>query len=141
MTVIAWDGKTLASDRQVTIAGARFTSQKIFRINGELLGFSGGQPHGMRLREWAAAGFEPTAYPVETNDDMAGLILRISHDGKIMRYDNAFPCVYEDAIYATGSGRDYALGAMGAGKSAREAVEIAIRFSTECDMGVDTLEL
>jgi ATP-dependent protease HslVU (ClpYQ) peptidase subunit len=141
MTVIAWDGKTLAADRQTTIAGARFTSQKIFRINGELLGFSGGQPHGMRLLDWALTGFEPATYPVEPDDDRSGLILRITRDRRIMRYDNAFPCIYEDEFYATGSGRDFALGALAAGKDAVGAVEIAIRFSTECGMGIDTLDL
>lgn len=42
-------------------------------------------------------------------------------------------------FWAAGSGADYAMGAMAAGKDAKEAVEIACRFDINCGLGVDVL--
>ncbi len=46
-----------------------------------------------------------------------------------------------DPFAAIGSGSGIALGAMAAGKTAAEAVEIAARFDSGTGNGVDVLEL
>lgn len=47
MSVIVWDGETLAADRQATCAGLRYTAQKIGRLeDGSLLAWTGQQDTG-----------------------------------------------------------------------------------------------
>jgi hypothetical protein len=66
-------------------------------------------------------------------------------DGKTLAADKQmggdYPrTVTEDAHHAIGSGRDFAAAAMYLGKTAREAVEVAMALTGFCGHGVDTLE-
>jgi ATP-dependent protease HslVU (ClpYQ) peptidase subunit len=49
--------------------------------------------------------------------------------------------VVEDPFMAWGSGRDFALGAMAMGATAREAVAVACRFNVYCGNGIDAFDL
>ena len=55
MTVIAWDGKTLAADRQCSNNGTLESITKIFKIRGHLLGGSGNAFLTHLMCEWWAA--------------------------------------------------------------------------------------
>jgi hypothetical protein len=90
------------------------------------------------MARWYEAGADPADFPKcqEDKDDWARLI--VVADGRVMVYERhpiAFPV--EDPFMAWGSGRDYAMGAMARGATAREAVEIAMRFDHHCGMGID----
>ena len=52
MTIIAWDGKTLAAGKASTNCGYRRTCTKIFRVPGGLVGFAGNGSRAMALLEW-----------------------------------------------------------------------------------------
>lgn len=39
MTVIVWDGKTFAADKQITTGDLKLQGTKIFKIRGHLVGF------------------------------------------------------------------------------------------------------
>lgn len=141
MTVIAFDGRILAADRMIVDGYAKQSGTKIHRVNGELFGYSGCMSTGMARMEWVRAGMDPATYPKVPEDEF-GRLLRIAADGQIMLYTvNGFPMRYESRFYAIGSGSDFALAAMFLGHSAERAVYVASELSSECGMGIDTLEL
>lgn len=142
MTVIAWDGKTLAADKLATMSGniAR-TVRKIERFGDVLLAMTGGWDVAVEIREWYKAGAVPTAFPPRARDDIATLIV-FKRNGAIDTYASGpFPMPIEAKQIAFGSGRDYAEAAMHLGKTASEAVAVACHFQTDCGNGIDTLTI
>lgn len=136
MTTLAYDGRTLAGDRQLTLGGTPMPATKIFRLNTELIGLCGSVQESLMFLEWFRNGKDPEAKPKLTEGFSA---LVITPD-RIMRYeDGLMPWPVDLPFWAAGSGADYALGAMAAGKNAAEAVEIAIRFDINSGIGVDAL--
>ena len=143
MTVIAWDGKMLAADKQATSSGLRVTCTKIRRAaDGSLLAWTGDGAAGMLMANWYDAGQKADEYPKPQADKDEWARLVVIRGGKIHTYDR-WPVLltYEDKFMAFGSGRDFALGAMSMGATAKEAVEIACRFENGCGMGVDYMAL
>lgn len=141
MTVIAFDGKTLAADKLATMGGGIGRAvTKIARHGDALLAITGSWDVGAEMREWWRAGADPVAFPVKAREDLATLI--VFHAGRILVYASGpFPMEMVAQQCAFGSGRDYAEAAMYLGKSAREAVEVACVFQTDCGLGVDVLEV
>ena len=142
MTVIAWDGKTLAADKQSTICDNAARVTKIHRVPGGLVAFSGCGSHAMELLAWFQAGADVVTYPKSRGESGAGALF-ITNAREIRLYCDNSPYyeTFEQETYARGSGRDYALAAMHMGKTAREAVEVACALDINCGMGIDTLEL
>jgi ATP-dependent protease HslVU (ClpYQ) peptidase subunit len=139
VTVIAWDGMTLAADKRAVTAGACATVTKIFRRAGFLIGVSGSFKHGMAVADWIEAGGKPDDYPKADKDD-ASHTLVIHPDGRVVKYEGTpWGFEIEDRFAATGSGRDYALAAMYLGHDARTAVEVTNALSCDCGNGVDTM--
>ncbi len=140
MTVIAWDGTTLAADKRMSCGGHVNTVTKLRRAGEYLVGFSG-SAKGMRaFVSWIEGGMDPATFPKPTNDDDAIYALAIRSDGTVWKFEaTPWPIMLEDRFASAGSGRDYARAAMHLGKNAREAVEIACLFDENCGNGVDTL--
>lgn len=142
MTVIAWDGTTLAADKRATANGVVRTTTKISRIKGHLVAFSGDLDVGMALLNWYKDGCVPEKWPQAQKTDRWTSLLVITPEGKITKYETEpYPLLFEDKQFAMGSGRDFALAAMYLGKSAREAVKITNALSVECGNGIDWLRL
>lgn len=142
MTVICWDGETLAADRQANMSGFPYEATKIFRVPSGMVGFSGNGSHAMALLDWFKGDMFPANYPKESYEDGAGSML-ITNEGELWVYDSktAYPEIIKTKFFARGCGRDYALAAMYLGKSAIEAVEVASALDVNCGMGVDFLRL
>lgn len=143
MTVIAWDGKTLAADKQSTNCGYASTVTKIYRVPGGVVGLAGNAPHAMALLDWFMNGMKPEQWPKPFNDDYASALF-VAADGQIHKYAGdcgPFPERIESKSTAIGCGRDYALAAMYLGKSAFEAVQVACALDVSCGQGIDTLTL
>lgn len=143
MTVIAWDGRTLAADKRGTVAGMAYPVTKIHRVRGELVGFSGSGTHASELLEWIKGARRPEDYPRRQCDDDAAGMLVIDAKRRILMYSpvTPYPEIIESPFYARGAGRDYAMAAMHLGCDARRAVEVACAFDVSCGNGVDTLTL
>lgn len=142
MTVIAWDGKTLAADRRSTHCGYASTATKIHRVPGGIVGFSGGGAHSSALLEWFKGGRQGE-YPKAIDEEHGAGSTFITDAGVILAYawHSQSPETIEDKFFARGAGRDYALAAMYLGHDARKAVEVACALEVSCGNGVDTLEL
>jgi 20S proteasome alpha/beta subunit len=144
MTVIAWDGKTLAADKLSTDGTSRRTVTKIHRLsNGAVLGACGDAGQCREMQAWYCNGAKPEELPPKQRDaDTAAWLLVIEPGPRILYFQlGPYPILLEDKIFAMGSGREYAMAAMHLGKTAREACEVAIALSPECGQGVDELEL
>lgn len=142
MTVIAWDGKTLAADRMMEMNGGKFPITKIRRLpDGTLIGAAGDTPRAMQLVEWVEGGRITGQLPAPQGD-MYARVLHIGADGRAALYaNNDQPIVVEQPFMAIGSGQDYANTAMYLGHSATRAVAIASELCSSVGMGIDTLEL
>lgn len=141
MTVIAWDGKTLAADKRATCGGgiAR-TVTKIRRVGNVLTAVSGDWDVACELRAWWEAGSDPSAFPDCARDGDASLM--VFAPGYIATFTSGpYPLPIEAERCAFGSGRDYAEAAMHLGFSAKRAVEVACHFQTDCGNGIDILKL
>ena len=139
MTVIAWDGKTLAADKQATQCGLGRKVTKIFRLRDGICGLAGNAARCARLLEWLRGERDPAAFPDTCKGEDAPCAIAII-GGSLRFWDgDAAPVMLEGDVFATGSGRDYAIAAMHCGKTAEEAVAIASLYDVDCGMGIDTL--
>lgn len=141
MTVIAWDGQTLAADKRATSgSGIARTVTKIQRHGDALLAMTGSWDIAAEIREWWKAGAKAADFPEKAREDVATLIV-ISRSGVDTYAAGPYPMRIEQAQCAFGTGRDFAEATMYLGKSAAEAVAVASRFQTDCGNGVDILRL
>lgn len=147
MTVIAFDGRTLAADRSVVNNGLASTATKIHRVGSLLCGGSGCVSSCNAMLDWVRGGRDPKAFPagqVDPKGDWSPFLV-IEADGQILLYDNnPFPTRYDrrrQRFYAIGSGRDYAMAAMYLGCDAKRAVNVASALEVGCGNGVDVLRL
>lgn len=141
MTVVAWDGKTLAADKRATSGGYGITTTKIFRVHGNLIGMAGPGDVCRRMLEWARCGFDPSTFPAEAKDADCDMLV-IDKDGVAACFGSGpYPLRIEDKFVALGCGRDFALAAMHLGRTAVQAVELACAMDIHCGNGIDSLEL
>ena len=143
MTCIAWDGKTLAADKQSTNNNLARTVTKITRVGKSLVGGAGDASQTEEMVAWLRRGAKVGDFPASQRDkeDWASMLV-IRPGGFIDLYERTpYPTRYEDKIFAIGSGRDFALAAMYLGKCASDAVEIASIFDAGSGNGVDVLVL
>lgn len=148
MSVVVWDGKTLAADRQVSDGSMVRTTTKIRAIKtgkfkGHLIGAVGATATANLMMDWYEAGANPSHFPYEyaKSSEMGASLIVITQDKEIWRFDHLpVPIIMEDDEYATGSGRDFAYGAMSMGADAVQACEVACTHSTECGVAIDAIE-
>lgn len=141
MSVIAWDGKTLAADKRACIGTLIMTTTKIFRVGEALAAYAGDADGGEEMLAWFNAGQDPDKFPSSQRDkyEWSGLLV-IWENGRIWKYERTpYPIKFPPQKFAIGSGRDFALAAMHCGKSAVEAVEVASIFDSGCGNGIDVL--
>lgn len=141
MTVIAWDGETLAADKMATNFGIAMTTTKIHKIRNHLVFASGDLSHTRMLIKWFEDGAIQADYPKALEGDQRGHLSVITPDKIIFRYEGPLPAIIENRHYAIGSGRDFALAFMSLGLTADDAVKRTCELSTECGNGIDILTL
>ncbi|MCG9534382.1 MULTISPECIES: hypothetical protein [Providencia] len=141
MTTIAWDGVTLAADSQSQVGSmiVSLKEQKIFeadkkhplKINGrriQVIGICGDMSAKDEIWQTLSSGVNFSTAFNELSDFS---IIAIDFDGKAFvvskNKDEKHAYVYEaEAPLAIGSGDSFAMGAMKSGKSAEEAVKVAM---------------
>lgn len=143
MTIIVWDGKILAADRQATSSGIKREVTKIRKIGDSLYGISGSFDRCMALFHWVENGKDPEKWPAFQRDsDDWVYMCEIAPGGIVKKYEREpYPMYIEETQYAQGCGRDYAMGAMWMGAGAVDAVKAACQFDPNCGMGIDILAL
>ena len=141
MTVIAWDGKSLAADKRAVSDTLIRTVAKLCRVGEALVAYAGDSDAGEEVLAWFRDGHDPAKFPASQRDKTgwAGLLI-VWPDGTLWKYERTpYPLKYPPQQFAIGSGRDFALAAMHLGKTAAEAVEVACVFDNGCGNGIDVL--
>ena len=89
MTVIVWDGRTLAVDRQTTSGGTKREADKFYRLGdgGGVAMFVGPADFGTTLVEWYDAGAVKADWPAfqMSEKDWATLVVG-RPDGSVVSY-------------------------------------------------------
>ncbi|MGV3707992.1 MAG: hypothetical protein ACO1Q7_04060 [Gemmatimonas sp.] len=139
MSVIVWDGKTLAADRRIT-EGERIVGavRKIDRINGCLVGAVGSLRGAVAMMEWFRKGTD-SPMPDLGSEAVEMMVIRPNFGGIWIYEKSYFPFECIGHQMAIGSGDTVALAAMHCGRSAAEAVEVCSLFCSDVGNGVDTL--
>lgn len=142
MTVIVWDGTTLAADRLTVQGHTSRRATKIARSSNYIMGGSGEMATLLQMHQWVCEGRHLVRFPKDQMDPENFVdYLLVSREG-VWRYENAPLAIkVEEPVYALGAGAQCAYGAMAMGGNAVDAVEIASRYNNMCGGGVDTLTL
>ena len=141
MTTIAYDGKTLAADRQM---GGWMNVGKIFKLkDGSYAAGAGNNFDAIRrIVAWLIAGSKQDARPEIREQDAPDLLIVDKHGVcNWMTWPYHEGPVITEPFFAVGSGSEYALGAMASGMSARRAIEIACRFDAHSGKGIDAVRV
>ena len=146
MSVIAWDGKTMVADRQVSYGNMIGSADKARRVESAefdavaLVGCTGDAMLIIPMFEWIEGGCDPDSFPKAITPESDFMALVVMSSGSTLVFGTSPHPVFQDpGIFAIGSGRDFAMAAMYLGKSAREAVEVASHFDITCGCGVTEL--
>lgn len=160
MTTIAYKDGILAADTQGDWGGTRTTTTKLHRLPGLIVAGSGQSwrinaavreiervaEHcavdlASRWREVASHFYDP--HFDRDKDNAPALLLLQPVTGNYMRLNGPIfmPCDLGQPFIALGSGADYALGAMAAGATATEAVQVAISLDVYSGGQVETLNV
>lgn len=141
MTVIAWDGNSLAADKLNWFAGSTTTITKIRKIRGELYGISGKTALAQSCWKWIESEMSDDSFPGLQNDgEKSCIIMHIDSNRKIWIYEHGKnPWHNESPYYAIGGGGELAVGAMAMKANAKQAVEVAIQHNSLCGKGIDIL--
>lgn len=149
MTCIAWDGKVLAADRGVQRGSCVTSYKKVHHVNGHrgrfLIGLCGSTAFTDRVLEYFNSA-SPINFPdckkYDTEMDAAntcGLAINEAGECRFIYCDGQLSEPMGDNWGADGSGCVFLAGALAAGVSAEQAIQLAIQHTTCAFLGVDTI--
>jgi len=146
MTVVVWDGETLAADRAATDGAAQWETEKIWEsvILGRRILISGAGPVQtiLDMRNWYSAGARPNKFPNTQFQPTTWCHFVVVDSSGLKRWEQGLnPIVHGTNKCAFGEGKDFAYGAMEMGADAVRAVEIANKFSVHCGLGVSHFKI
>lgn len=145
MTIIAWDGSTLAADRQGSRGDLAHPTAKLIKLAGKrgpvALANTGHATVGELLFRWWQAGADPRKWPEEQKTDRWSTLVVATAEGCVFYNQDCVPIKAMEKFDAWGAGRDYALGAMIMGANAMQAVQVASNFDVWCGFGCDYVKV
>lgn len=118
-TTIAYDGKHIAADSQITQGTTKFFGNKLIQIGTDVVGCCGLCSDIEKFKSW----YKDRRQPKPDLTSFSALVLLPS--GRCYRYDEELDRTEVLAPYAIGTGKEAALGALKAGVCAKRAIEIA----------------
>lgn len=139
MTVIAWDGETLAADRQRSMYNTPIPCRKVFRINAPdgsryLVGCAGDSFGIATYIRWAQGKGDRPITIGDTN------IMSIDESRRVWLAERELNWVcLGKRKWAIGCGADYALAVMTFGGTAVEGIRVASKLDHRCGLGVNTV--
>lgn len=135
MTTVAWDGKTLAVDRQVTIDGnVRGKCCKLFKIKkGKWLTGAGDLYELKQIADWMSGTMEEE--PPQVNETEFVMIDTIKK--KVLFFDKRMTPVEIEPPVSLGSGSQFALAGMKMKLDAISAIRLAAQSDIFTGSGVE----
>ncbi len=137
MTVIVWDGKSVAVDSLATNGGRKRTVEKFRELdNGTVLLWTGDHEEGLVLADWYENGCKPEGLPKYESKEDFTLLIVLHANGWVEQYSCERIPERLHPPFAWGDGAPYALGAMAMGADAAHAAEAACGLSVYCSTPV-----
>lgn len=142
MTVIAWDGKSLAADRLGDAGGFGTVRTKLRKViggsnDGHWAACTGQSDFVEAMHVWYAKGAAPENFPSYQSRDDHSIMVVLQYVQVVAYCQTPYPVAVESPFMAWGSGREFALTAMHLGKTAEDAVLVANELCLFCGGGVD----
>lgn len=136
MSVVAFDGKTMAADRQGTLGDSPVQVEKIFERAEWRYGCVGNAQDAILFQEWVESGQHERDKP-----DLEDVCVLAAHPalGLYVMTERLVPVPIHEQKWAIGSGGEFARGAMAAGANAVKAVRIACDLCLSCGLGISVL--
>ncbi len=145
MTVVVWDGVTLATDRAATDGAAKWATEKAWYHGQDedriIVSGAGPLKSILYMREWCKEGCIIDHFPVSQLTHPCHFIVVSQVDGLYRYEDSHIRIMHGYEPCAFGEGRDVAHGALAMGATAQQAVEAANQFSAHCGLGVEEYRL
>lgn len=143
MSVVAWDGKTLAADKLSVNYDMSRVTKKIYKAGKFIYAYTGLVAEGLELIQWHKDGADPHKYPAfQTNAERFTRLIIVSFNQLEVFEMCSTPIKFPlQEFRAWGSGRDFAIGALAMGATAIQAVEITSQYNVYCGGGVDAFEM
>ena len=115
--------------------------KKIMRVNGSLVAATGRTGLVTKFYQWVAEGMNGEFDRSEAGDGgFHGII--VGPDGRVLQVEIMGPALsYNAPFYVMGAPHEIMLGAMAAGATAQQAVEIAIRWTDGAAGGIQVEKL
>lgn len=146
MSIVVWDGDTLATDKAATDGTTKWTATKAWHHNiGShmplILSGVGPLQTILAMKNWAVEGADQNNFPSAQLTPLFCHFLIVSFTGLVRYEQGPIPIDHGRMKCAFGEGAPFAYGAMAMGADAAKAVEIANQHSVHCGLGVDTYKL
>lgn len=141
MTTIAWDGETVAADKQSSQGDIKwFKEKKLFRFGDVVATYAGREDYGNRFLAWVQDGMDPEGFPdFPAKDDAFDLVGLVFKEDRVLEFCDNGTAAPRPKPFAWGSGAKLALGALLAGKSPKDAVRIASQHDLYSGGGVQSM--
>lgn len=145
MTVLVWDGHTLATDRQANDGSAKWEADKAWYITDPvdnkiaIVSGVGILEDILKMREWYKQGATQESFP-ELHGKSQLIVVR--RETGLWVYESVpHPVHYGFNPHAFGHGKDFAYGALAMGASAKEAVDASNMFCLHTGKGIGVYNL
>lgn len=140
MTIIVWDGSSLAVDSGATDGFTIWEQEKVWKHGDELITGFGNTNAVLALRKWYLSGADENQFP--RMGDRRGELIVVTIKNGLLRYeDSPHPLEHGFNKCAFGAGKDFAYGALAMGATAEQAAIIATKYSVYCGHGVKVFNL
>jgi hypothetical protein len=143
MTTIAWDGRTLATDRARTNGNTSELACKLFDCGDYVFAAVGSMFDAPVIERWLRMGAKWDERPsLDGEVNGCGIVIRKADRAVFMVGGKPTTlAAVPPGPTAAGSGQDFALAAMACGKTARGAIGIASRYDYGTGYGCDAIDL
>jgi hypothetical protein len=136
MTVIVWDGATLATDVAATDGAAQWETDKAWQLDDVIMSGAGPLQTILQMRQWYVEGALHNKFPDAQLGPYACHFVVVNKHGLQRWEQGPIPIEHGRTPCAFGEGRDFAYGALAMGATAEQAVEAANKHSVHCGLGV-----
>lgn len=143
MTVLVWDGLSLATDIQANDGSATWVSSKAWYVTNDnnkigIVSGVGLLRDILNMREWYINGAVPEEFPSDANKSQ---LIAIDENGLWLYEGTPYPVCYGHERVAFGHGKDFAFGALAMGANAEQAVLACNQCSLHCGKGVEVYSI
>lgn len=139
MTTVAWDGVTLAADREAGYGAIKFVTHKLHRVAGYMFAGAGAAEDVDAIARWLKSGAD-TKERLGLSESTIAIAVDMKSGQPLLICGKETPSVRKLRAkqFAIGCGSDFVLAAMVLGKTAPQAIRLAEKHISGTGLGVDS---